>query len=58
MFCEGDRLTQAVDMLPLLLQTVEKAAGQPTQVPIVSEGVAASCLLVRLPMSDIETGTA
>ncbi|TRY60563.1 hypothetical protein DNTS_026976 [Danionella cerebrum] len=44
----GDSLSQAVDFLPLLLQTVEKAAAQSTQPPLLSEGLAASVLLCRL----------
>uniref|UniRef100_A0A8C1DPP8 GCN1 activator of EIF2AK4 n=1 Tax=Cyprinus carpio carpio TaxID=630221 RepID=A0A8C1DPP8_CYPCA len=48
----GDALNQAVDFLPLLIQTVEKAAAQNTQHALLSEGVAASVLLCRLSMLD------
>uniref|UniRef100_A0A8C1HQ27 GCN1 activator of EIF2AK4 n=1 Tax=Cyprinus carpio carpio TaxID=630221 RepID=A0A8C1HQ27_CYPCA len=49
---KGDALNQAVDFLPLLIQTVEKAAAQNTQHALLSEGVAASVLLCRLSMLD------
>uniref|UniRef100_A0A9J7YQJ9 GCN1 activator of EIF2AK4 n=1 Tax=Cyprinus carpio carpio TaxID=630221 RepID=A0A9J7YQJ9_CYPCA len=48
----GDALNQAVDFMPLLIQTVEKAAAQNTQHSLLSEGVAASVLLCRLSMLD------
>ncbi|KAF5929238.1 hypothetical protein HPG69_019259 [Diceros bicornis minor] len=48
----GDTLLQALDLLPLLVQTVEKAASQSTQVPIVTEGVAAALLLLKLSVAD------
>uniref|UniRef100_A0A9J7XAY8 GCN1 activator of EIF2AK4 n=1 Tax=Cyprinus carpio carpio TaxID=630221 RepID=A0A9J7XAY8_CYPCA len=50
--CSGDALNQAVDFMPLLIQTVEKAAAQNTQHSLLSEGVAASVLLCRLSMLD------
>ncbi|KAL0187338.1 hypothetical protein M9458_019008, partial [Cirrhinus mrigala] len=49
---KGDTLGQAVDFLPLLVQTVEKAAAQSTQYALLSEGVAASVLLCRLSVLD------
>uniref|UniRef100_A0A8C2G2N5 GCN1 activator of EIF2AK4 n=1 Tax=Cyprinus carpio TaxID=7962 RepID=A0A8C2G2N5_CYPCA len=49
---KGDALNQAVDFMPLLIQTVEKAAAQNTQHALLSEGVAASVLLCRLSMLD------
>uniref|UniRef100_A0A8C7B6M8 GCN1 activator of EIF2AK4 n=1 Tax=Neovison vison TaxID=452646 RepID=A0A8C7B6M8_NEOVI len=48
----GDTLLQALDLLPLLIQTVEKAASQSTQVPTVTEGVAAALLLSKLSVAD------
>ncbi|KAK1328698.1 hypothetical protein QTO34_012273 [Cnephaeus nilssonii] len=48
----GDTLLQALDLLPLLTQTVEKAASQSTQVPTVTEGVAAALLLSKLSVAD------
>ncbi|XP_006865512.1 PREDICTED: translational activator GCN1 [Chrysochloris asiatica] len=50
----GDTLLQALDFLPLLLQTVEKAGSQSTQVPAVTEGAAAALLLVKLSMADTQ----
>ncbi|XP_026072938.1 eIF-2-alpha kinase activator GCN1-like [Carassius auratus] len=49
---KGDALNQAVEFLPLLIQTVEKAAAQNTQHALLSEGVAASVLLCRLSLLD------
>ncbi|XP_014444459.1 eIF-2-alpha kinase activator GCN1 [Tupaia chinensis] len=48
----GDTLLQALDLLPLLIQTVEKAASQSTQVPTVTEGAAAALLLSKLSAAD------
>uniref|UniRef100_A0A672Q131 GCN1 activator of EIF2AK4 n=1 Tax=Sinocyclocheilus grahami TaxID=75366 RepID=A0A672Q131_SINGR len=53
---KGDALNQAVDFLPLLIQTVEKAAAQNTQHALLSEGVAASVLLCRLSVLDSVPG--
>uniref|UniRef100_A0A3Q3WWH8 TOG domain-containing protein n=1 Tax=Mola mola TaxID=94237 RepID=A0A3Q3WWH8_MOLML len=44
----GDTLSQAVDLMPLLLQTLEKAVAQNSQHTLLAEGVAASVLLSRL----------
>ncbi|XP_058850202.1 stalled ribosome sensor GCN1-like [Acipenser ruthenus] len=44
----GDTLLQGVELLPLLIQTVEKASSQTTQIPVITEGVAAAVLLSRL----------
>ncbi|XP_056628816.1 eIF-2-alpha kinase activator GCN1 isoform X1 [Triplophysa dalaica] len=49
---KGDTLSQAVDFLPLLIQTVEKAAAQNTQHTLLSEAVAAAVLLCRLSLLD------
>lgn len=40
----------------MLVQTVEKAASQSTQVPTVTEGVAAALLLSKLSMADSQAG--
>uniref|UniRef100_G1SPJ5 Stalled ribosome sensor GCN1 n=2 Tax=Oryctolagus cuniculus TaxID=9986 RepID=G1SPJ5_RABIT len=53
----GDTLLQALDLLPLLIQTVEKAASQSTQVPTVTEGVAAALLLSKLSVADAQAET-
>lgn len=52
----GDTLLQALDFLPLLMQTVEKAASQSTQVPTVTEGVAAALLVSKLSVADSQAG--
>ncbi|XP_063000268.1 stalled ribosome sensor GCN1 isoform X1 [Elgaria multicarinata webbii] len=51
---KGNVLLQGVDMLPVLIQTVEKAAAQSTQVPLVTEGVAAALLICRLSVADVQ----
>ncbi|XP_043572024.1 eIF-2-alpha kinase activator GCN1 [Chiloscyllium plagiosum] len=48
----GDTLLQALELLPLFLQTVEKVPSQSTQIPIVAEGVAAAVLICRLSLVD------
>ncbi|XP_072244658.1 stalled ribosome sensor GCN1 [Leuresthes tenuis] len=53
----GDTLAQASNLVPLLLQTVEKAAAQNSQHALLAEGVAASVLLSRLALLDTQTET-
>lgn len=52
----GDTLSQVVDFVPLLLQTVEKAAAQNSQHALLAEGVAAAVLLSRLALLETQTG--
>lgn len=52
----GDTLAQAVDFVPLLLQTVEKAAAQNSQQALLAEGVAAAMLLSCLALLETQTG--
>ncbi|XP_042276928.1 eIF-2-alpha kinase activator GCN1 isoform X2 [Thunnus albacares] len=52
---KGDTVAQASDLMPLLLQTVEKAAAQNSQHALLAEGVAASVLLSRLALLDTQT---
>ncbi|XP_035854644.1 eIF-2-alpha kinase activator GCN1 [Sander lucioperca] len=52
---KGDTLAQASDLVPLLLQTVEKAAAQNSQHALLSEGVAASVLLSRVALLETQT---
>ncbi|KAK2523012.1 Gcn1 [Columba guinea] len=52
---KGDTLLQGVDLLPMLIQTVEKAASQSTQVPMVTEGVAAALLICRMSVIEGQT---
>nr|XP_023696536.1 eIF-2-alpha kinase activator GCN1 [Paramormyrops kingsleyae] len=49
----GDTLSQASELVPLLVQTVEKAGAQNSQQSLLSEGVAASVLLCRLSLQDV-----
>jgi len=48
----GNTLGQAGALVPLLAKKVEKAASQPTQPAVVTEGLAASCLLLKLALAD------
>ncbi|XP_073321707.1 stalled ribosome sensor GCN1 [Pagrus major] len=50
----GDTLAQASDLVPLLLQTVEKALAQNSQHALLAEGVAASVLLSRLTLLETQ----
>lgn len=43
-------------MIPLLIQSIEKAANQSTQVALVTEAVSAANILVRLSLVDINAG--
>lgn len=52
----GDTLAQASDLVPLLLQTVEKAVAQNSQHALLAEGVAASVLLSRLTLLEAQPG--
>uniref|UniRef100_A0A8C4JSD7 GCN1 activator of EIF2AK4 n=1 Tax=Dromaius novaehollandiae TaxID=8790 RepID=A0A8C4JSD7_DRONO len=52
---KGDTLLQGIDLLPMLIQTVEKAASQSTQVPMVTEGVAAALLICRMSVIEGQT---
>ncbi|XP_072770375.1 stalled ribosome sensor GCN1-like [Nerophis lumbriciformis] len=54
---KGDTLAQALDLIPLLLQTVEKAAAQNSQHALLAEAVAASVLLSRLALLETVTET-
>ena len=52
----GDTRIQGLDLLPILISTVEKAATQTTQYPLVTEALSASCLLAKLSFADIQAG--
>uniref|UniRef100_A0A8C7V0B9 GCN1 activator of EIF2AK4 n=1 Tax=Oncorhynchus mykiss TaxID=8022 RepID=A0A8C7V0B9_ONCMY len=52
---KGQLVTGASDLVPLLLQTVEKAAAQNSQHALLSEGVAAAVLLSRLSLLETQT---
>ena len=49
-------MQQATRVVPLLLQTIERASKQTGQLALVTEVVSASCTLVRLASVDIEAG--
>ena len=49
-------MIQGLDVLPLLIQTVEKANNQPTQIQLVTEAVTAAVLLLKLSTCDIQAG--
>ncbi|XP_069022317.1 stalled ribosome sensor GCN1 [Embiotoca jacksoni] len=51
---KGDTLAVASDLVPLLLQTVEKALAQNSQHALLAEGVAASVLLSRLALLETQ----
>ncbi|KAJ7333816.1 eIF-2-alpha kinase activator GCN1 [Desmophyllum pertusum] len=51
---QGNTLLQGMDILPQLLQTVEKASSQPNQAAIVTEGLLAASILVRLSLADVQ----
>ena len=55
-FITGDTLLQAVDMIPTLIQSMEKAASQSTQLTLVTEAVSAANILVKLSLVDIHSG--
>uniref|UniRef100_A0A665VTC9 GCN1 activator of EIF2AK4 n=1 Tax=Echeneis naucrates TaxID=173247 RepID=A0A665VTC9_ECHNA len=52
---KGDTLAQASDLMPMLLQTVEKAVAQSSQHALLAEGVAASVVLCRLAHLETQT---
>lgn len=53
----GENLAQGVELVPTLLKTLERATAQPTQAPVVAEGVAAASLLLRCANMDPKVRT-
>ncbi|CAL1534334.1 unnamed protein product [Lymnaea stagnalis] len=54
----GDTLQQATtSVLPILMQTLDKAEKQPTLPQLMAEAVTASCLLIKISMADIQAET-
>ncbi|RMX46865.1 hypothetical protein pdam_00022068, partial [Pocillopora damicornis] len=51
---QGNTLLQGMEILPQLLQTIEKASGQPNQAAIVTEGLLAASILIRLSLADVQ----
>ncbi|XP_014262100.1 eIF-2-alpha kinase activator GCN1 [Cimex lectularius] len=50
--CRSATASQTSKYIPLLLKSVEKAATQPTQALVVTEGLSAACLLLKLSSYD------
>ncbi|XP_057374386.1 stalled ribosome sensor GCN1-like [Daphnia carinata] len=48
----GESLPQGIELIPVLLKSLERAAAQPTQAAIVSEGLSAATLLLRCASLD------
>ncbi|XP_025837277.1 eIF-2-alpha kinase activator GCN1 [Agrilus planipennis] len=44
----GNTIPQATVLIPTLLKSIEKAIAQPSQYPIVIEGLSATCLFLRI----------
>ena len=53
----GESLPQGSELVPTLMKSVERASAQPTQVPIVAEGLAAAVLLIRIVDNDVKVAT-
>ncbi|XP_071479229.1 stalled ribosome sensor GCN1-like [Diadema antillarum] len=51
---KGDTLVHGIEIIPLLKSSLERAHQQPNQVAMVTEGLSAACLLMRLLSSDVE----
>ncbi|XP_052799821.1 eIF-2-alpha kinase activator GCN1-like [Mya arenaria] len=49
----GDTMLQGLEMVPILIQSMEKAGSQSTQVALVTEAVSAANILVKLCLVDI-----
>lgn len=49
-------MLQGSEMIPILLQSLEKAGSQSTQVALVTEAVSAANILVKLALVDINAG--
>jgi len=52
LYVTGDTLIYGVDLIPLLIQTLEKSASQPTQVQQVTEAGAVVNLISKLLTTD------
>nr|BAN20950.1 translational activator gcn1 [Riptortus pedestris] len=46
--CQSGTAGQITQFIPILLKSVEKAAAQSSQVPVVTEGLSAACLLLKM----------
>ncbi|XP_060079689.1 stalled ribosome sensor GCN1-like [Ylistrum balloti] len=50
----GDTLPQATAIVPLLIQTIEKANSQSSQIQLLTEAVSAACILAKISLIDIQ----
>ncbi|XP_053558036.1 eIF-2-alpha kinase activator GCN1 [Bombina bombina] len=50
----GDTLLQAMALLPVLIQTVEKAASQTTQILLLAEALVAAVLICRISVAETQ----
>ncbi|XP_049938173.1 eIF-2-alpha kinase activator GCN1 [Schistocerca serialis cubense] len=49
----GNTLMQGLDFIPFLLKTVEKAVSQSAQIPVVTEALSATCMLLKMASADV-----
>lgn len=45
-------ISQASVLVPILTKSIEKAVAQPTQIPVVTEGLCAACMLLKIFSND------
>jgi hypothetical protein len=50
----GESLPQGIELIPVLLKSLERATAQPTQAAVVSEGLTAATLLLRCANLDVK----
>lgn len=50
----GESLAQGVELISVLLKSLERTVAQPTQAAVVAEGLAAATLLLRLTAADVQ----
>ena len=50
----GESLPQGIELIPVLLKSLERAIAQPTQTAVVSEGLTAANLLLRCANLDVK----
>lgn len=45
---QSNTISQATALIPILQKAIDRAVSQPTQVPSVTEGLCAACLLLKI----------
>jgi len=50
--CAGDTLTEGMRLVPLLIQSLEKAVSQPTQLQQMTEAASLANLVAKLLVAD------